>query len=137
MGNINTTIRQKWFVAICLILLLFFVFVFAREYVGNIQVQREIEQLEADKEYQEQTRLETMNLISQLSSEYYLEQEGRVKQGLAKEGETVVVIQDDISTKLEQDGDINIESGISNITRWFYYFFSRDTFDQIAKYEDS
>lgn len=137
MRSAKHTIKWKWFIAICAIAFIFLTFALCREYVGNIQIQREINSLEQQKQEQEQVQLETINLIDQLSSEYYLEQEGRVKQGLGKEGETVVVIQDNlISDELLSD-EGESDSGITNITRWFYYFFSRDVFEGLVDYENS
>jgi len=127
--------KYKWFIAILAILLVFFLMAFGREYVGNIQVQNYIDDLQVQQESQEQEQLETMALIQELSSEYFLESEGRIKQGLGQEGETVIVIQDN-----DKDNDQNSEEaddGLTNVSRWFYYFFAQDTFIDLVEYEDS
>lgn len=129
--------KQKWFLIVSLVLLFFFVMAFGREYVGNLQVQYEIEQLEQQKQDQEQLHLETNNLIEQLSSEYFLELEGRVKQGLARDGETVIIIEDDdISNTNSQNVDSGIDS-MTNVTLWFYYFFANDIYMDLVSYESS
>lgn len=127
--------KNKWFVAILLVLLVFFLIAFGREYVGNIQVQHYIEDLQGQKEAAQSNQLETMALIQELSSEYFLESEGRMKQGLGQEGETVIVIQDDIHD-LEDDSE-QAGDGMTNVARWFYYFFSPDTFKELTEYENS
>jgi|GEM_PF-2061014 cell division protein FtsB len=135
MRSVKNTVSWKWFVIISTIALVFFLFAFGREYISNIQIQNEIEQLVELKDQQEQTRLETMDLISQLSSEYYLEQEGRIKQGLGRDGEVVVIIQDDINSAGTDDDFSTKDSKISNVIYWFYYFFSREEFMAIVPYE--
>jgi cell division protein FtsB len=135
MRSVKNTVSWKWFVIISTVALVFFLIAFGREYISNIQIQNEIERLEELKDQQEQTRLETMDLISQLSSEYYLEQEGRIKQGLGREGESVVIIQDDIKSVGTDYSYGTKDSKISNIIYWFYYFFSREEFKAIVPYE--
>ena len=85
---------MRLFFAANILVLFFLLIAFGREYVGNIQIEREIAQLQEEKEELEQDKLHTLALIEQLSSEYYLESEARTKQGLSREGETVYVIQD-------------------------------------------
>lgn len=129
--------KNKWFLIIAIILLLFFVMAFGREYVGNLQVQHEIEELEQQKQDQEQLHLETTSLIQQLSSEYFLEHEGRVKQGLAREGETVIVIEDSLNVRQNGEDEVGENDSITNVTSWFYYFFAPDIFAQLISYEGS
>ncbi len=127
--------KNKWFIAILAVLLVVFLIAFGREYVGNIQVQHYIEDLQEQKLEQESEQLETMALIQELSSEYFLESEGRIKQGLGQEGETVIVIQDDENGDgQDQDG---VDDGMTNVARWFYYFFASNTFNELKGYEDS
>lgn len=84
---------------------------------------------------QETEQLETMALIQELSSEYFLEQEARVKQGLGRDGETVVVIQEE---EVEEEYQIQeMEGSVSNVRGWFYYFFSNDKFQELKHYAGS
>lgn len=119
------------------LVLFFLVIAFGREYVGNIQIEREIAQLQEEKELLEQDQLHTLALIDQLSSEYYLESEARTKQGLAREGETVYVIQDD---QLNQDGSEDgsgqmSQYDASNPVKWFFYFFHPTLFQSLQNEE--
>ena len=76
----------------------------------------------------EQDQLETLSLIEELSSEYYLEQEARSKHGLGREGETLVVIQSDSetdessATTPEEEAEM---AAVGNWVRWYYYFFNQ------------
>ena len=127
--------KQRWIVAVLAILLVIFLIAFGREYVGNIQVQHYIEDLQEQKSTAESEQLETMALIQELSSEYFLESEGRVKQGLGQEGETVIVIQDNDNGL--DDGAQEVESSGPNVARWFNYFFMHDKFESLKDYEGS
>lgn len=137
MTSSRTTKRAKkarLFVIVNVLILFFLLLAFGREYVGNIQIEHEIAQLQDEKEQLEQDQLDTLALIEQLSSEYYLESEARTKQGLGLSGETVYVIQ-------EGDGQGGSDSGsqqssevaLSNPARWFFYFFDPVTFDVLQK----
>ena len=119
--------KVKLFLALNVVVLFFLVLAFGREYVGNLQIQREIEQLEAQRMELEDEQLNTLALIGQLSSEYYLETEARTKHGLAKDGETLIVVQDGAT----RSGDVLGESDerldfVPNYQRWFFYFFDKD-----------
>lgn len=67
-------------------------------------------------------------MIESLSSEYYLEQEGRMKHGLAKPGEELVIIHTAQAEEPHGQGDERSESGQSNVWRWYLYFFDHDAF---------
>jgi len=128
--------KVQLFLLINVLLLLFLVIVFGREYVGNIQIEREIAQLQEEKALLEQDQLYTLTLIDQLSSEYYLESEARTKQGLGREGETVYVIQDSEIEALEHDLVRQQQlNSYSNPERWFLYFFDPTMFQLLQNEE--
>lgn len=109
---------------------------FGREYLRNREIEQEIASLQAENDRLEGKRLEFLDLINTLSSEYYLEGEARVKQGMAKPGETLVLV-DTNNAKLDERGLVlgvsDEASGISNPARWFYYFFDHGRFVEIDK----
>ena len=120
--------------------LFFLIIAFGREYLGNLQIEQEIRALESQREELEQDQLETLSLIDELSSEYYLEEEARTKHGLGREGETLVVIQSqDQNITSSVDGTMAAEevTDISNPRRWFYYFFRQDLFMKLAEISES
>ena len=122
--------KIKLFILVNIIVLFFLALTFGREYVGNAQIEREIAQMEQERERLEQDRLDTLNLIDQLSSEDYLEKEGRLKYGLAKEGETLIVVKEPELGDDEVAKDKNVVDGLhSNPKRWFYYFFDKAKYD--------
>lgn len=111
-----------------------FIVGFGREYLRNREIEREIAQLEAENERLDGQRLEFLDLIDDLSSEYYLEGESRVKQGMAKPGETLVLV-DTSDTEARHEGQVlgvtDDLQGVSNPTRWLYYFLDHERFVRI------
>ncbi len=120
-------------VLVNVVILFFLIIGFGREYVSNLQIEREIQNLEEERELLEQEQLSTLQLIEQLSSEYYLEKEARSKHGLGRDGETLIIVQNDDGVNNNQLGviddleEISLE-GISNPFRWYYFFFDKEQF---------
>ncbi|MDP2631441.1 MAG: septum formation initiator family protein [Candidatus Uhrbacteria bacterium] len=132
----SSTHKFKLFVVLNVVILFFLILAFGREYVGNMQVEWEIASLEAEQTSLENEQLDTMNLINQLSSEYYLENEARIKHGLGREGETLVLIEDleyvdEVPAGQDDFLDTLAPGGVGNPARWFYYFFNKSTFDEL------
>lgn len=101
---------------------------FGREYLRNLEIERSISMMESDGEHLQTKKLEALSVIESLSSEYYLEQEGRTKHGLAKPGEELVIIHTAQAEERGEGGDEVATSGQSNVWRWYQYFFDRDGF---------
>ncbi|MFH1632180.1 MAG: septum formation initiator family protein [bacterium] len=132
----KTSRNLRLFVVVNAVILFFLVLAFGREYIGSMQVEWEIANLESENMALEQDRLKTLDLISQLSSEYYLESEARIKHGLGREGETLVLIQNDTVDveSGEEDGEFLgrlAPDGVGNPARWFYFFFNKTTFEEL------
>lgn len=105
---------------------------FGREYVRNRQIENEIAALQAEHDRLEQDRLASLELISDLSSEYYLEREARTKRGLGEPGETLVVV--DLQDEITPQGEVlgtDTDDGLNNPARWFYYFFDPVRFSSL------
>lgn len=124
-------LKWKWFLLLNIVALLFLVFAFGREYVGNLQIEGQISLLQAEKTKLEKQKLATLDLMSELSSEYYLEKEGRTKQGLGKDGETLVVIDEEAVSGPADATSQLVE--LANPMRWFYYFFNPVEFERLSQ----
>ena len=122
--------KWKWFLVFNLLAVFFLIFAFGREYVGNLQIENQISRLQDDKSNLEKNKLSTLDLMQELSSEYYLEKEARTKQGLGRPGETLIVIEDSVAGA---DPGIGPMVEITNPQRWFYYFFNPNEFDRLAE----
>lgn len=111
-----------------------FIIGFGREYLRNLEIEREIAGLQAENDRLGGKKLEFMSLIHDLSSEYYLEEQARVKEGLAKPGETLVLVDDGEQTAAPTGkvlGTATEAEGISNPTSWLYFFFDHEHFVQL------
>ncbi len=105
---------------------------FGREYVRNRQIENEIAALQSEHDRLEESRLASLELIEDLSSEYYLEREARMKRGLGEPGETLVVV--DLHDQEAAEGVVlgaAVDDGLPNSTRWFYYFFDPVRFAEL------
>ncbi len=132
--------RAYWFqstkmtVLILLTILVLLFVAFGREYIGNLQVRYEINASQKEYERVALKKMETQRLIEDLSSEYFVEKEGRTKHGLALPGEKVIVVADGIEAEEEL---VDIRYGIASKEavplpeRWLYYFFLRERFDYL------
>lgn len=132
--------RHRLFLIFNMVLFLFLAFSFGREYVRNRQIQATIVQLEQQARQLEERNVEIARINAELESESFLEREARLRLGLVKPGERVVVVSD----APEKDIDIGGEKVSSVILedlpettarRWWAYFFDTATFDRLKLLE--
>lgn len=118
-------------------LLFFLALAFGREYVGNLQIRREIAELERQQQTLQGENLAAIDLIDQLSSEYYLERQAREKQGLARPGETLIIVKEDLAQPRGTSAVENMEAPqVSNPQAWFYYFFVKERYQELQSYAE-
>lgn len=105
---------------------------FGREYLRNREIERNIYDLQVQNDELSGKQLTALSVIQSLSSEYYLEGEGRTKHGLAKPGEEEVVIAQPefVKDEIADDRDEALSAG--NLVRWYYYFFNKQKFSEIS-----
>ncbi len=109
------------------LIILGFLFIgFGREYWRNMEIEREIAALQAENERLAGQKLASLALISDLSSEYYLESEARTKRGMGEPGEELIIVELPEATVSDDDKlSVATDASISNPARWWYYFFNR------------
>ncbi len=91
-----------------------------REILRNRSIDMEIQRIEAEAQSLEVKNLEILNLVKQFEDADFLEREARLKLGLQKEGEKVVVI------NKSGNGSETVGNGgenLSNPAMWWNYFF--------------
>lgn len=101
---------------------------FIRELVRNRQIDREIRALHDEAERLHTRNFEVARLQSSLGSREFLEREARLKLGLRKDGEQVVVLRKapEIATgPVEDDRPV-----WSNSKKWFMYFADRESYEE-------
>lgn len=95
---------------------------FGQEYLRNREIAREIASLEAENERLTGQRLTSLQLLDELSSTYWLEAQAR-RQGLAKPGESVVIVPSALQAG-EQKGEDVAEEPMSNPEKWLWRFLA-------------
>lgn len=111
-------------------------FSFGREWVRNREIQAEIARLQGDAQALQARNLEIADLNTAFRTESFIEREARLKLGMKKPGESVVVIRDasqpSVEAGLAQEGEASdprqlLASGEENVetnpSKWWTYFF--------------
>jgi len=147
-SNFSRLLSSRTFLIVNLIILSFLVFSFGREFARNYVIQQEIADLTAEKANLEAQNMELATLMSSVQTETYIEQEARVKLGLAKPGEKVVIFSgtkgaassnDQVSGAASLAGETIASdlSALANPLKWWYYFFDINKFDMFKVYGNS
>lgn len=121
-------------VGVNLIVLAFLLFGFGREYLRNLEIERDIASLQSENQRLVGQKLASLSLINDLSSEYYLESEARTKRSMGEPGEQLIVV--DLPETGHVEGEVlgaSADLGISNPTRWWYCFFNRSRFEDMKE----
>ncbi|OGL95707.1 hypothetical protein A2348_03710 [Candidatus Uhrbacteria bacterium RIFOXYB12_FULL_58_10] len=115
-------------------------FSFGREWIRNHEIQQEIARLQGEAQALQTRNLQIADLNTAFRTESFIEREARLKLGMKKPGETVVVIKEDGATSVtatdaaeglssepadprvllvrdERDGEL------ANPSKWWHYFF--------------
>lgn len=145
--NFSRFLSSKTFLFTSLAVLSFLLFSFGREFARDYLIQREIAELTAEKESLTSQNAELAALMALTQTETYLEQEARIKLGLSKAGEKVVVFSgnEGASTTDEDTAELSLDeesfradlSVLANPRKWWYYFFNINKFAMIKVYGSS
>jgi len=151
-GNTRTfsftrLLSSRTFLLVNLLFLGLLIFSFGREFARNYTIQQEISELEAEKTFLEAKNSDIVTLMNSVQTETYIEREARIKLGLSKPGEKVMIVPDfnNINLTSNEAEDKNsvdyLEqipatdlSSIANSLKWWYYFFDVNKFDMIKIY---
>ena len=133
--NRSVSARLKWGMLGLAVLVGLFGLGLARETLRSRQIDKEIAELEAEAESLRAKNFEITHLTASLDDEEFLEREARLKLGLKKVGEEVVVLKKDGSTSgvrrvLGAETDAYDEWTTSK--KWWMYFADRRTYDDYA-----
>ncbi len=112
---------SKFFLVFCVFLLLAILVGLAKGTVKNYRMNTEVQDLQNEINRLARQNQEFGQLIDYLKSESFIEQEGKLKLGLKKPGEQLVVIPQD-KIILNTDQDKGNQAG-SNPVKWWSYFF--------------
>ncbi len=142
------------FFVVNVIILFFFVLAFGKEFARNYTIQREINELQAQADTLAARNLEVAELAQAIQTESFIEREARLKLGLSKPGEQVVVVDEGGVGQAMDAGVTAVEQAqalmaaaaseegetytdVANQTKWWYYFFDKPKFEAIKIYGTS
>lgn len=94
-----------------------------RNFLKRYQINREVENLKAAIAKEEAANRELAGLIEYLGTDFFAEEEGRLKLGLQKPGEQVVVVPEMSGTLARLAEKEYNEKEPSNPRKWWNYFF--------------
>ena len=115
-----------WIVVVGSGLLLVFMVAIVREVIQGHQVRQQVSRLRQEVTVAEQEHRELQDLIDYLSSPTFQEREARLKLGLKKSGERVIVVPGDSNTNQTTAGSTDTTAAAqagTNPARWWQYFF--------------
>lgn len=131
------------------VLILFFIaLAFGKEFMRNYSIQSEINALQVQSDELKATNIELTQLNTALHTQAFLEREARLKLGLQKPGEQLVIIDAPETgvrapptattppTTLETYEHLSEPAAVANPQKWWYYFFDRETFEAVKAHEN-
>ncbi|MBU2564512.1 septum formation initiator family protein [Patescibacteria group bacterium] len=111
-------LHSKYFVIFLFVIFVFVFVAFGKESYRFFKVNQEIKDLEKRIEDLKKENQELANMEKYFESNDFLEKEARLKLNLTKPGEKLIIIKD-----IEEVEQEIVEEKISNIQKWFNYFF--------------
>ena len=117
--------KNRLFLAIGLVIIIFIAINFFRIYRQNQAVNSEITNLSDQINALEQQNTEQKKLIEYFNSSAYIEEKARNSLGLKKEGEKIVVVNNQNANQpaLAQNDAEQTPIAASNPAKWWHYFF--------------
>lgn len=141
---IQRLIRSRFFIVINLLVIIFLGMSLGREMIRSRSIEADIAHLQAQADELTQSTQDLLNLQTAMQTESFIEREARLKLGLKKPGETVVVIQDearDDSSVISDDpldpldfviDEQTPQEELANPLKWWYYFFDKIAFNTLV-----
>lgn len=141
---IQRLIRSRFLIVINLLVIIFLGMSFGREMIRSRLIEADIANLQAQADELTQSTQDLLNLQTAMQTESFIEREARLKLGLKKPGETVVVIQEEGNgdTSMISDDpldpldlvidDETPQEELANPLKWWYYFFDKTAFNTLV-----
>lgn len=132
--------HARWFYIVNVLLILVVGFSFAREMIHSRDIAKQIQSLQKQSQSLQTQHLAIGDLKSAVQTESYAEREARLKLGLKKPGESLIILRNEqtkTATSAESEkGQRALEVLQSNVTqkplanssKWWYYFFNKQAY---------
>lgn len=123
-------ISSKLFIVTSLAILIFLGVSLSKEIVRRLEISQRIQNLKSEINEVEEKNIELSDLIDYLESESFRERELRLKLGMRKEGEEVIILPKNLNTNGEEEGEATPEEVLKNVNqsfpqKWWDYFFKK------------
>jgi cell division protein FtsB len=143
---VRRVVKWRWFFVVNIIIVVLLGMSLGREVVRNRSISAEITDLEIEADGLIARNIEISDLRTAMQTESFVEREARLKLGMKKPGETVLVVYDNGTDSSEGDDseDLNDPLGfvldgtddydtVTNTSKWWYYFFERNTYNALLE----
>jgi len=117
--------HSKIFIFGLLIIFILVVVAAGREGYRNYKINQEIKNLQRRIEELSKTNTELSEMEKYLRSDEFLEKEARLKLNLIREGEKLVIIKKSEEESVPEEQKTEEIKNISNIQKWWKYFFNK------------
>jgi cell division protein FtsB len=147
---IQRVIKWRFFFVVNLLLIIFLGMTLGREFFRTREIQNEINELQAQADSLSARNIMLSELQIAVQTESFIEREARLKLGMKKPGEEVVVVKDgEVEQKVAEGSSEGSEDPlglalwlqedqprVANATKWWYYFFNKSAFRVLLTYDD-
>lgn len=100
---------------------------YARAYYQDIKIKQEIASLEQEVQELEHKKIESLEMLSFVTSDEFVEQQARTVLNMKKPGEQVAFVQTSIGNRRSGYGDSHTGGKrLTNVIQWLRYFFTRE-----------
>ncbi len=143
---ISRLIQWRFLVVVNVLIIVFLGLTFGREYFRSREIQSEINKLQTQADTLVARNIALSELQTAIQTESFIEREARLKLGMKKPGEEVVVVKEamevteasEVTEKGNEADPLNLvldnkteQTRIANSTKWWYYFFDKKAFEGI------
>ncbi|MFA5076383.1 MAG: septum formation initiator family protein [Patescibacteria group bacterium] len=116
---------SKLILLACVAILVFLAISLSRELSRRYYLESQVKSLKNEIVNLESQNQEFSQLVDYFQTQGFTEREARLKMGLKKPGEQVIIINEPGYTAGSAQDNLDIE-GLANPQKWWYYFFGLD-----------
>lgn len=134
--------HSRWFYLVNLCIILIICFSFGREFIRGRDIAKQIQTLQKQSQELQTQHLAIADLKNAVQTETFVEQEARLKLGLKKPGETVVIVKNENTSGGGSGGGVQNgqkmldhslsgsegQKSLANSRKWWYYFFNKQAY---------
>lgn len=126
-GKSKHSFFSRFFVILVILVSIFLIFGISREYMKRVELDKEVAELENELEKLNAKKKDFLSSIESYDSEFFIEQEARIKFDMKKPNEEVVIIPigqipEQQTNNLVAENNQQTKQQL-NIVKWWEYFF--------------